>query len=443
MSFFQILFIFTLIALNAFFVGVEFAAVTSRLTRLDLIADPRSRSARIVHDWLENDASRDRLIAASQLGVTLVSLALGAVGENAFQAWLEPYFKNMQMPPALSFLAVILPALPLIISLAVVTSLHVVLGEQVPKVAVLYGPEQFAIRAAPYMKGFSIVFGGFISLLDWAARSVLKLFGFNPNGLSHSAVSSVEELRQIVSGPDVEKMIAPPEREMLSAVIDFNDLVARQVAIPRTEIVAIEADEPLNEAIQLAAKEGITKLPVYENNLDHIIGILHVKDLLQRWQDGSLETGKARDLARDAIFVPESTPVSKLLVQFRTRREHIAIVLDEFGGTLGLVTLEDLMEEIVGDVQDQFDLEPPEVQQQADGTALIDGRMLIEEVNETFDLHLTDTDYDTIAGYILGRLGKIASVGDCVEDTENKVQLKVAEMERLRIARVALTHIEK
>ena len=437
----QILLILILISLNGFFVGVEFAVVTSRHTRLEVLSDANSPAARRVAQWLENDASRDRLIAAAQLGVTLVSLALGAAGENAFEAWLAPFFHNLLLPAQLRFLQGVIPVLPLVLSLVVITSLHVVLGEQVPKVAVIRNPERFALFASGPMHVFTVAFRGFIDLLDWATRSILRLIGMPQDGHAHAAVSSLEELRQIVSSPEVEKIVEPPEREMLSAVIDFSGLLVRQVMIPRTEIVAAEANTPLSEVIRLAVQEGVTKIPVYEENLDQVTGVIHLRDLMARWLQDELRSGVARDLVREVLFIPDSLPVNDLLVQFRQGRQHIAIVLDEYGGTAGLVTLEDLLEEIVGVVQDPFDRELPEIQPQPDGSALLDGLMLIEEVNATFGLHLEDPNYDTIAGYILGKLGHIPQPGEVVEVPEENVRLRVESMDRLRIARVSLSKL--
>lgn len=439
MSLGQILLILVLILLNGFFVGVEFAVVSSRRTRLDMMAGADNPAAQIVRRWLEDDSTRDRLIAASQLGITLVSLALGAAGENAFEAWLDPYFHDLPLPAGLEFLKGFVLTLPLILSLTVVTSLHVVLGEQVPKVAVLRAPERFALVAARPMHIFSTVFRGFVNLLDWATRSILKLFGVSSNGHAHSLVGSVEELRQIVSGPEVESLVDRPEREMLTAVIDFGGLVVRQVCVPRTEVVGVEAEANLVEVVQIAAREGKTKLPVYDESIDHVIGIIHLKDLLARWLEDRLQSGVARDLAREALYVPDSIPVNDLLIRFRENRQHVAIVLDEYGGTAGLVTLEDLLEEIVGDVQDPFDLQQQDIERMPDGTALIDGMMLIDEINAIFDLHLEDPNYDTIAGYVLGRLGHIPHVGEKIEDAESGIRLEVISMNRLRIERVALS----
>ncbi|MCE5209568.1 MAG: hemolysin family protein [Chloroflexi bacterium] len=436
----NILLILVLIALNGFFVSVEFAAVSSRRSRLELMGEDKSHAYQIVHGWLENNATRDRLIAATQLGITLVSLALGAVGENTFQAWLEPVFERMVMPSWLAFLEAIIPAMPLILSLIIVTGLHVVLGEQVPKVAVLRKPEVFALRAAPVMDVFGKVFKGFINILDWATRLILGLIGLPPD-TSHTTVYSLEEIKQMVSGPEVEGVMKDQEREMISAVIDFGELLVRQVLIPRTEIVAVEADTPVPEVIKLAVENAHTKLPVYEDSLDQIIGIVHLQDLVLREADNESDGRVARDVMREALFVPETISVNKLLHQFKVRKKHIAIVLDEYGGTSGVVTLEDLVEEIIGVIDDPFETSPPAVQNLPDGSFLIDGLSLIEDVNNNFSLKLQNEDYDTIAGFVLGKLGRIAKIGDIVEETDENIRLCVEEMDGMRIARLKLSFI--
>ena len=354
----NVVLIFTLIGLNAFFTATEFAVVASRRARLDVLVEGDDAAARTVRRWLEQPTARDRLIAATQLGITLVSLALGAVGENTFQAWLEPFFQAGALPPALQFLDSILPILPLVLSLLVITSLHVVLGEQVPKVAVLRSPERFALLAAPIMRIFLGVFRWFVSALDWATRVVLRLFGL-PASSAHSIVFSVEEIKEMVSGPEVEGVIEEPERQMLRDVIDFGELVVRQVALPRTEIIAVEASEPFDAVVGQANQHSVTKMPVYEGSLDKVIGIVHVRDLLAAIVSGSAQGKTARDLMREALFVPETISLNDLLVQFRTRRTHRAMypgadnrrALDL---DAGMDLVHDAVHRIVGDPQNSF-----------------------------------------------------------------------------------------
>jgi CBS domain containing-hemolysin-like protein len=316
----------------------------------------------------------------------------------------------------------------------------VVLGEQVPKVATLQAPERFALFAAIPMDIFSTIFKGFVDVLDWATRSVLELAGLEGSS-EHISLVSIEELKQMVSGPETEGVIEQSERDMLTAVIDFGELVVRQVAIPRTEIVAVPMQASLTEVVEVVSDHDITKLPVYEESLDHITGIIHLRDVMRVMRRGQLDQLKAQDVMREALFVPETISVNDLMRQFRTSRTHIAIVLDEFGGTAGLVTLQDLLAEIVGEVRDPFDHTRPQIQSQLDGSALINGMTTIEEVNDHFGLKLEEHNYDTIAGFVLGRLGHIPQEGEMVVDRPNNILIKVTSMDRLRVARVMLKRL--
>lgn len=434
------LLILVLIALNAFFTSVEFASVAARRARIELMADEGNPAAKIVKGWLENPSSRSRLIAACQLGITIVSLALGAVGENTFQALLTPTFNRIALPANLQHLTTLLAALPLILSLIIITSIHVVLGEQVPKVATLHQPERIAMLSAQPMKVFTTVFKWFIDILDWATKLVLRIFGLQLVG-EHSLIYTVDELKQMIGESEEGGVIETPEREMLESVFDFGELLVRQVMVPRTEIVAFEADTKLDEIIATVTQHTFTKLPVYEDDLDQIIGILHVKDVLRVMNQPDCQNTTAREMARDTLYIPETLPVNELLHQFRHNRQHIAIVLDEFGGTAGLVTLEDLLEEIVGEVSDQFDVVAPEIQNQPDGSVLIDGLTLIEAVNQQLELNLSDPHYDTIAGYFLGKLGHIPKIGDAIES--GGVRLQVKSMDGLRISQLSLVRLNE
>ncbi|MCK5429528.1 MAG: HlyC/CorC family transporter, partial [Anaerolineales bacterium] len=257
----------------------------------------------------------------------------------------------------------------------------------------------------------------------------------------HMTGYTVEELKQILSDSEEGGIIESPEREMLDAIFHLGELLVRQVMIPRTEVIAVEADTPLDEMIAIATRSRYTKLPVYEDSLDQILGIVHVKDLLQAKQSSDSQGCEARELSREALFVPETISISTLLQQFREKRQHIAIVLDEYGGTAGIVTLEDLLEEIVGEVSDPFDAIMPEIQALPDGSALIDGLALIEEVNEQLELNLVNPSYDTIAGYVLGKLNRIARSGDIVEG--DGIRLKVESMDGLRINQLLMTRLEE
>jgi CBS domain containing-hemolysin-like protein len=368
----------------------------------------------------------------------MVGLALGAIGENTFQNLLSPYFSTLILPTNIRFLSPLLDTLPLILSLLIITTLVVVLGEMVPKVATLQRPERIAMLSAHPMNIFTTIFKWFIDLLSGATRLILRMFGLRAVE-GHSMFYTVDELKQIINESEEGGVLEPPEREMLESVFDFGALLVRQVMVPRTEIVAIEADTKLEEIIPVVIQQSYTKLPVYEDDLDQIIGILHVKEVLRVMNQADRQEKTARDLARETIYIPESLPVNELLHQFRHNRQHIAIVLDEYGGTAGLVTLEDLLEEIVGEVSDPFDESSPEIQKQPDGTVLIDGLTLIETVNQQLQLSLSDPHYDTIAGYFLGKLGHIPAIGEVIES--GGARLEVEEMDGLRISQLKLTRL--
>jgi CBS domain containing-hemolysin-like protein len=324
------------------------------------------------------------------------------------------------------------------ISFALITFLHVVIGELAPKSIALQDPEKTSLFIAQPTLWTEWLFKPAIWLLNGTGNALLKLVGVTPAS-GHQLAHSVDELKMLVTASTEEGVVEEEESEMLHAIFDFGEMLVRQVMVPRTEVVAVEADWPIEQVIDIATQTMHTKFPVYDDSLDQILGVLHIKELLRMIQKPECQACSARQLAREALFVPEAIPVNELLRQFRSRRTHIAIVLDEYGGTAGLVTLEDILEEIVGEVSDPFDEDSPEIQTLPDGTTLIDGMALIEEVNEELELQLDDPNYDTIAGYVLGKLGRIARAGDTVE--LDGLKIRVEEMDGMRIARVSLTRL--
>ena len=420
-----------LVLANGFFVAAEFSLVSVRRTRIaELVAHGVSGAA-AVDKAISNP---DRVIAATQLGITISSLGLGWLGEPALGHFIYPL---VALVP-LDWQEGVSHSITAALAFTIITFLHVVVGELAPKSIALQDPEKTSLMVAGPTLLTERVFAPAIWALNGAGNALLRLVGVNP-ARGHELVHSVEELRMLVTASTAGGVVEQDESEMLHAVFDFGEMVVRQVMVPRTEVLAVEAGTTLTEMLATVTQTSYTKLPIYEENLDQVIGILHVKDLLRTMCEPEHPEYTARDLAREALFVPETIPVSLLLHQFRQNRQHIAIVMDEYGGTAGLVTLEDLMEEIVGEVSDPFDQFNPEIQHQADGTVLIDGMTLIEEVNQQLNLSLNDPDYDTIAGFILGRLRRLGKVGDTVE-TEN-LRLQIEEMDGLRIASVSLTRL--
>ena len=421
-----------LVLANGFFVAAEFSLVSVRRTRIAELVARGEASAALVQKAIQDP---DRVIAATQLGITLASLGLGWIGEPALAHLLYPIVALF--PAAIQ--SGISHSLAAGLAFAMITFLHVVVGELAPKSIALQNPERTSLVVAGPTLLTERIFKPVIWALNGAGNALLRLVGVQPAS-GHLLVHSVEELRMLVKASMEGGVVQADESEMLHAVFDFGELVVRQVMIPRTEIIAVEADTPLKEIISLVSQSTYTKFPIYEDNQDTIIGIVHIKDLLMAMQSPDCERCIARDFAREPIFVPETISVNALLREFRVNRQHIAIVMDEYGGTAGLVTLEDLLEEIVGEVSDPFDVGNPEIQTQPDGSVLIDGLTLIEEVNEELGLDLQDPDYDTIAGYVLGRLGRIPQMHDRVEG--DGVNLQVVEMDAMRIARLALTRLD-
>ncbi|MFQ6014172.1 MAG: hemolysin family protein [Anaerolineae bacterium] len=417
-----------LVFANAFFVAAEFALVSVRRTKIEQLIREGNAPAKAVRHVI-NDP--DRFIAATQLGITIASLGLGWIGEPALAHFIEPLLQALPQNWIAPTAHVVAAGA---IAFTIITFLHVVLGELAPKSVALQYPVKTSLLVARPTALFENLFRPVIWLLNGTGNLLLRTVGLSrPRG--HQLVHSVEELMMLVRTSREGGVLEAAEQEMLYNVFRFSDIPARQVMVPRTEMVCLSADASPNEVIDLAARHPYSKFPVYEQDLDNIIGIVHTRELLRFLQSGRYESS-IRGLMHKPFIVPESIRVGDLLAQLKQRRIHMAILMDEFGGTAGLVTLEDLVEEIMGDVQDQFDTAEPEIQVLPDGSAILSGLVAIEEINEHFDLKLKDPNYDTIAGFVLGQLGRMATVGDEVET--QGVRLRVEALDGLRIARLSL-----
>ncbi len=422
-----------LVLANGFFVAAEFALVSVRPTRIAELVARGNPAANWVKKALENP---DRVIAATQLGITLASLGLGWVGEPALSHLLAPLIHPIPFEISSELSHTISAG----IAFSIITFLHVVVGELAPKSIALQNPEKTSLIVARPTIWTEWIFKPFIWALNGAGNFLLKLVGVKPAS-GHELVHSVEELKMLVTASTDEGVVESDESEMLHAVFEFGELFVRQVMIPRTEISAFEADMPLREAIDIAVHSSFTKFPVYDDDIDNIIGVVHIKDLLRAEQDPERQNCLARSLVREALFVPETVPVKAVLREFRNQRQHIAIVMDEFSGTSGLVTLEDLMEEIVGEVSDPFDARIPEIHTISNNTVIIDGLATIDDVNDALETQFKDPHYDTIAGYFLGVLGRLPQVGDVIE--ADGIRLQVETMDAMRIETLKFTRGEQ
>lgn len=420
--------VFFFVALNAFFVAAEFGLVSVRRTRVEELAAAGHPTALLLRRALDDP---DRFIAATQLGITIASLALGWIGEPALADLFLPIFHLL--PGHWAEAAAHSAAAA--IAFAVITFLHVVAGELMPKSVALQNPERTALFVARPMQVAFALFRPAIWMLNGAGNGLLRLLRIRPVS-GHERVHSVAELKMLIEASREGGVLREEEGEMLQAVFDLRAARASRVMVPRTEMVCVPAEATVEEVADLAERTGHTKFPVFEGDLDQIVGVVYLQDLIRPLRQGSSDL-PVRALVREALFLPETVPVADLLAHFRQTHQHIAILVDEYGGTAGLVTLEDLLEEIVGDVGDIFEQAMPQIQHLPDGSILVDGLLTIDEVNEALGLHLQDPYYETIGGLVMGRLDRVPAVGDEVM-LEGGVRFRVEEMDGLRVARVRI-----
>jgi CBS domain containing-hemolysin-like protein len=418
--------LFALVCANGFFVAAEFSIVTVRKTRIDQMIAEGHRGARAVRRAI---SAPDRYIAATQLGITMASLALGWMAEPALASIFEP---------ALSFLPAHLAAatahsIAVTIAFAIITAAEIVFGELAPKWIALERPESTAIWLVRPLELFMRVFWPFIRLVHGTAQGVIRLVGLR--GADHRAmVHSEEELKMLVTASQEAGVLEEQEEQMLHRVFGFADLGAGQVMIPRTELVAVAADTPLRDLLQTIGRSEPTRLPVYRADLDDVVGMLHLADLVKALGSGADVNAGA--LAREVLTVPITLGANDLLAEMRRRRVREALVIDEHGGTAGLVTFESLMERIIGEIPGEMGAQTRTVVR-SDGSADIDGLALVSDTNQQFGLHIDESTYTTIGGYVLGRLGRRARVGDVIDCEGRKI--RVEAIDGLRVAKVWLS----
>jgi CBS domain containing-hemolysin-like protein len=424
----RLLTVFALVFANGFFVAAEYSIVTVRKTRIDQLIAEGNRLARTVRRAVNNPAS---YIAATQLGVTMASLGLGWIGEPTFEAMIEPAFGFM--PTVIS--RVTAHTISATLAFALITALHIVLGELAPKTVALQHPESISMYIAKPTELFMRGLWPFIVLLNGMGNVVVGAFGMKTSG-RRSMAHTEEELKMLVTASQEAGVLEEDEEQMLHRVFGFGDLTAGQVMVPRTEMTAIPIDAPLSEVVDQVSRQSVAALPVYGENLDHIVGILQIRDLLK-----ALTTSPSRvnlgSLVREALILPETMKADDVLAEMRRRGFHQAIIIDEYGGTAGMVTFEDLMERIIGDPARGPAGAAPRIAVQPDGSAVIDGLALVTDLNAQFGLHIDEETYNTVGGYVLGRLGRRASIGDTVE--VNSRAMRVEALDGLRVARVWLS----
>lgn len=413
---------------NGFFVASEFAIVSVRKTRITQLTNEGNFNAKIALEALKD---LDKFIAAVQLGVTISSIGLGWVGEATLVRMIEPMFeflpKNYQL--------VATHTIAVTIAFTLITVLHVVIGELMPKSIALQFPEKTSLFIALPMKIITKIFNPLICTLNGLGNFLLKLLRIPPSQTSHLA-HSIEELNMLINASYNEGVLNETEREMLHNVFKFSDLTAKQVMIPRTDMACIPSDITFDELNALTSESQYTRYPVYEENLDHISGIIHVKDLYAlsiKNEEFSVEK-----LLRPVLLVPETMTMDNLVREFKKRQGQMAIVIDEFGGTSGLITLEDVLEEIFGEVQDEFDAdEEADIKEITEDTYIANAMMRLDEITEFFGVEFIDEDVDTIGGLVVKLIGRIAQIGDAVKI--QNLEFSVKEIDGARVTKLVIT----
>jgi len=432
--FLRLLAVLALVAANAFFVAAEFGLVTARRTRIREMSESGDRLARSV-DRAQEDL--DRAISGTQLGITLATLGLGWIGEPAVARTIEPLLESAGLgrsPIAVHSVAVT-------IAFLLITYLHIVLGELAPKTVALARPETVSRLVAGPLLAFNRLLQPGIWLLNGSSAVFLRLLRFGGRVGGFENVHSPEEIEMLVRQSLKQGVVEEDEQAMIQGVFELTRTVAREVMTPRPDIVAVEARATVREILAAASESGFSRLPVYRDSLDEIVGVVVVKDLIEAVMAGKDET-TADEVMREPLFVPDTKPIDDLLAELRHRKTHMAVVVDEFGGTDGLVTLEDLVEEIVGEIYDEHDIAMAEVTVDGDGRIVIDGGYSFADLIARFELpDAADGDeYDTVAGYLISMLGRIPDPGDSVP--VGPAELVVLELADRRVTKLELRGVE-
>jgi CBS domain containing-hemolysin-like protein len=414
-----------LVALNGFFVAAEFALVRVRDSRLVQLEQEGSTRAGRVRDALQD---LDAYLSVCQVGITVASLALGWVGEPAVSALLRPLLHGVGIESER-----IVELIAVILGFSVITYAHLVFGEQAPKYFSIQRAEGTSMWISGPLRFFMILFRPLVWLVNTSTNFILRPWGIRLG--EEMEAHSEEELRIMISSSVASGELDPQEHDYLNNVFDFGDTVAREVMVPRPDIEALPTSASLEELVERAAFGRYTRYPVYEGDIDHVLGAVHVKDLFRAAKEDG-DGFDIRPLIRDCLVVPETKRIEQILREFQSRKLQMAIVIDEWGSVEGLITIEDVVEELVGEIQDEFDEDEAAIEPLGENTYAVDGRIPITDVNDYFDLDLPHEDFDTIGGFVLGSLGRPPEPGDVVP--ADGVTLRVKAVDGPRVSMLTL-----
>ena len=419
--------------MNGLFVAAEFSLVKIRATQVDRLVEEGRASAGLVK---EATGRLDAYLAVCQLGITISSLGLGALGEPAVAALIEPVLEPLGIEGGtLHFIA-------FVIGFSIISFLHVVFGELAPKTIAIQSSEGTSLLVAPFMKFFYYLLLPATVVFNGTANAFTRLLGYPPASESDETHSE-DEIRTLVTQSARQGMLERDEEGMISAVFELNDKTAREIMVPRPDVVAFPAETPVGDLISLSARGRYSRYPVHEtDSVDRIIGAVHVKDVLRAVASDTTDpTNTARDLMRDVLTIPENRHIDDILEDLRNQDLQMAVVIDEWGSFEGVFTLEDIVEEIVGEIRDEFDEVEPAIKETDDGSYLTDGRISINEVNETLGTDFESQDFETVGGLVLGHLGRVPETGDEVHI--DGYLLRVDQTDGPRIARILIRKTEE
>ena len=420
-----------LLLANGFFVAAEFALLASRRSRVEQLAADGVRGA---SSALAGIRELSLMLAGAQLGITMASLGLGAVAEPAIAHAFEPLLERFALPSGL------VHGLAFTFAMAIVVFLHMVVGEMAPKSLSISNPERAAVWLAPPFRAFTWVFRPFIRMLNAMANAIVRLCGVEPQD-ELAAAHAPSDLLMLVKESAEQGTLSSDQHGLLERALDLSGLDAEAAMSPRRDIVAIEADATLEQIERVAAESGRSRLPVFEKELDHVVGVLHVKDVL-RVPNAERGTVNARSLARPAFVTVESRPIEDLMIDMRQARAHVALVVDEYGSVSGLVALEDLIEELIGDFEDETDVarerraQLQRAQRRPDGSIAVAATMRPDELEDLTGVMLPSGDYETIAGYVIAELERLPEVGDRVAN--DTCELEVSKVDGTRVIELLL-----
>lgn len=425
----DVLLILFLVLANGFFVAAEFAIVKVRATQIETLIQQNNHRARIAKEVI---SKLDAYLSATQLGITIASIGLGWFGEPAISKMILPLLEYLGITNPK-----IIHSISFAVGFSVITFLHITLGELAPKSAAIQFPKGTTLFVSYPLRLFYIVFKPFIFVLNGAANLMLRAIRIPP-AAGHELAHSEEEIRLLIADGRRTGVIDATEHRLIENIFDFTETTVRELMVPRTDVFALDIDVSFAENVRLAVESGFTRVPVYRDNLDSVIGVLFVKDLFKVNREDPSVT--LEPILRAPYFTPETTSINRVMQDFLQQRVHLGIVIDEFGGTSGIITLENILEKIVGQIQDEYDDEKREAEENPDGSFTVNGRMRLDDFNRQFSAHLPESEnYETLAGFINDLVGHIPGVGESL--AYGSFQFKVTKKTPKLVQQVRVTRI--